>query len=84
MRIDEKSTTYSTVFTEIYINPGYDVIMIPDKTGSDYITINESSETNIMTGRSLSETATTFPEVIITAVIHEIDSVLLFEELDTR
>jgi uncharacterized surface protein with fasciclin (FAS1) repeats len=83
-RIDEKSTEFSTVYTEIYIEPGYDVINIPDKLGNQYLTVNESSATNVLAGRSLGVGTETFRNVINTAVIHKINKVLLFEEVDTR
>jgi len=83
-RIDEKSTEFSTIYTEIYIEPGYDVINIPDKQGNQYLTVNESSATNILAGRNLGEGTETYPNVINTAVIHKIDKVLLFEKVNTR
>jgi uncharacterized surface protein with fasciclin (FAS1) repeats len=83
-RVDEKSTTYTTIYTKIYINPGYDIINIPDKSGNNYLTINESAVTNLITGRNLGEGVETYPNILSNSVIHEINKVLLFEELDTR
>lgn len=83
-RIDEKSNPYSTVFTEIYIDMDYDIINIPDKTGNTYVTINESSSTNILAGRELGDGTETFPVIVNNAVIHEIDTVLIVNELDRR
>jgi len=85
VRVDEKSTTYTTVYTKIYIYPDYDVIGFPDKAGVDYCTINESANTNILTGRTVGEgDDETFANVVNNAVIHELDKVLLFEALDTN
>jgi len=86
VRVDEKSTTYSTVFTQLYIDPGYDEISIPAKDGTDYLTIDESARTNILTGRNLGTQGLTgtFPNVINNAVIHEINKVLVMDEVDTR
>jgi len=83
-RIDEKSTSFSKVFTKIYINPGYDMISIPNKTGGTYLIINESELTNVLTGRNLGDGTEVFANVVNNAVVHEIDRVLLFEDLDTR
>jgi uncharacterized surface protein with fasciclin (FAS1) repeats len=83
-RVDEKSTPYSTIYTEIYINPGYDIISLPGKTGDNYVTVNESSTSNILTGRNLGTGAETFPNIANTGVIHQIDTVLLYTGLDTR
>ena len=83
-RIDEKSTAYTTIFTKIYINPGIDVIEVPDKTGGNYLTIPESDKTNMISGRRLGDGSEAFPNIISNAIIHEIDKVLLFEELDTE
>jgi hypothetical protein len=83
-RIDEKSTVYTTVFTKIYIHPGVDVIEITDKTGGSYLTIPESDKTNLIAGRRLGDGSEAFANVLSNGVIHEIDKVLLFEELDTE
>ncbi|MEN8228484.1 MAG: fasciclin domain-containing protein [Bacteroidota bacterium] len=84
-RIDESSTEFTTVFSKIYVEPGYDVITIPDKSGNDYLTINESDgTTNIMTGISLGEGTEVFPMVLINTVIHETDRVLNYEDLDSN
>ena len=84
-RIDESSTEFTTIFSKIYLEPGYDVITIPDKSGAAYMTINESDgATNIMTGISLGEGTEVFPIVLINTVIHEIDGVLLYEDLDSN
>ena len=36
-RVDEASTPFSTVYTQIYIDPGIDEISIQAKDGSDYV-----------------------------------------------
>jgi uncharacterized surface protein with fasciclin (FAS1) repeats len=83
-RIDASSTPYSTVNTQIFINPGTDVINFPDKLGNNYLTVDESPVTNLLTGRTLGTTAGAFPNTICSGVIHEINKVLLFNQLDTR
>jgi uncharacterized surface protein with fasciclin (FAS1) repeats len=83
-RVDEKSTAYTTVYTKIRINPGYDVINIPDKLGNNYLTINESAKTNIIAARNLGTGTEAYPIILSNAVIHEVDKVLLFNELDTK
>ncbi len=83
-RIDEKSTNFSTVFTEIYIEPDIDVINIPNKQGNNYTSINESGSTNIMVGRNLATGTVIFEDVINTGVIHQIDTVLFISELERR
>jgi uncharacterized surface protein with fasciclin (FAS1) repeats len=83
-RIDEKSTSYSTVFTKIYISPGVDVINIHDKTGNTYLSIDEKDgTTNIITGYSPpSDTPSAFPAQLSNGVIHQISKVLLVNDLD--
>jgi uncharacterized surface protein with fasciclin (FAS1) repeats len=83
-RVDEKSTTYTTVYTKLHIEPGTDVINFPDKQGADYLTVNESDKTNIITARALGTGTEAYPMILSNAVIHEIDKVLLFNELDTK
>ena len=83
-RIDEKSTAYATVFTKIYVEPGNDVISLRGKSGDTYLSVEESSATNVLAGRNLSITNDIYPNYVNTAVIHEINKVLIFSELDTR
>jgi len=59
--------------------------VFPDKTGAEYLAVEESSATNFLAGRNVGEGgATAFPTVINSAIVHGINKVLLFEELDTR
>jgi uncharacterized surface protein with fasciclin (FAS1) repeats len=83
-RVDESSTAYSTAYTKIYLNPGIDVINIPDKNGNTYLAINESQVTNMITSITLSTTPAAYLSVVSNAVIHEIDKVLLFGKVDTQ
>jgi uncharacterized surface protein with fasciclin (FAS1) repeats len=83
-RIDEKSTPFTTYYTKIYINPGIDIIHIQNPTGTDYVSVPESATTNIITGRSLGTGQEAFPTIISSAVIHQIDKVLLKNEIDTQ
>lgn len=83
-RIDEKSTPFSTVNTQLYIEPGIDVIRFKDKTGAVYSEVEESVNTNMLTGINLGESNDVFSNIFNNAVIHEIDRVLVFGEVDTQ
>jgi uncharacterized surface protein with fasciclin (FAS1) repeats len=83
-RVDEKSTTYTTIYTKMRIEPGIDVINFADKQGGNYLTVNESAKTNILTARAMGTGTEVYPVIVTNAVIHEIDKVLLFNELDTK
>lgn len=84
-RIDEKSTEYSKYFTNIYIQPGIDVINIPTKDGSNYVEINEEDgTTNLLTGIVTGEGNDIFNNMFNNGVIHEVDKVLILEELDSN
>jgi len=83
-RIDESSTEFSTVFSSFYINPGMDIISIPDAGGSDYVSMEESDDTNLMAGRNIGDGTEVFSVVVINAVVHESERVLLFDELDSN
>ena len=83
-RKDERSTTYSTVFTQLYVEPGTDVISIGKKGGGSYLSLEESGEANMMTGRNIGSSDAIYTNLVINGVIHEIDRVLLHEEVDTN
>lgn len=83
-RFDEKSTEFTKVFSKFNIQPGYDIIQIMDKSGGIYVETEESEVTNIMTGRNVGEGNEVFPNYLINGVLHEIDRVLVFDELDTN
>jgi uncharacterized surface protein with fasciclin (FAS1) repeats len=83
-RVDEKSTIYTTIYTKIKIDPGTDVISFSDKQGGYYLTVDESATTNIITARDLGTGTEAYPMILSNAVIHEIDKVLLFNELNTK
>ena len=83
-RRDERSTTYTTIFSELYIDPGIDVINIRKKDGGVYLGTEESPQSNIMTGRNAGSEDAVFTNWIINGVIHEIDQVLLYDEVDTN
>ena len=87
-RIDEKSTSYTVIYTSVYIKPGIDIIDIPKKDGSNYVEIVEADKTtNLLTGVTRTTTGTAqevFPILYNNGVIHEIDKVLKVEELDTK
>lgn len=86
-RIDEKSTPFSTIFSKIYIQPQIDKITIRGKNGASFVELIESENTNILTGIEINtggDDEEVFPNIINNAVIHEIDKVLSFEELDAK
>jgi uncharacterized surface protein with fasciclin (FAS1) repeats len=83
-RVDEKSTQYTKIFTRIYINPVIDAIEFPHIGGGTYLSVPESSVTNITAARMLSEGTETYPTIVTNGVIHQIESVLLFDQLDTE
>jgi len=84
-RIDESSTQYNTVFTPIYIDPAMDLIHIKREDGGVYLSVEEAgSRTNRMAGRNLGEGTEVFPNVVVNAVVHECDQVLLIDELESN
>ncbi len=84
-RKDEKSTPFSTIFSRIYIKPSIDKIGFVGKDGTLHAEIEESENTNIITSILISEgDEEVFPNIINNAVIHKIDKVLNFEELDVK
>lgn len=82
-RIDEKSTSFLKVNTKIYINPGTDMISIPDKEGGTYISFPESSTTNLIVSQNFGAIALPFMDTKTSGVIHQISKVLDFNELNT-
>jgi hypothetical protein len=84
-RVDESSTPYSTVYTQIRIVPGIDKITIPVKNGGKSVVVHESVKTNILTARNLSTTGLeAYTNSVNNGVIHEINSVLRYEEVDAK
>jgi uncharacterized surface protein with fasciclin (FAS1) repeats len=83
-KFDEKSTEFTKIFSKINIHTGTDVIEILDKSGGVYVDIEESNLANTMTGRSVGEGGGVYPSIMINGVLHEIDRVLVFDELDTN
>ena len=85
-RVDERSTPFNTVYTSIYLEPGFDVIAIPGRDGGIYTSFQESARANVLASRTIVET--TGPSVITNivnqGVIHEIDRALLLEFMDTK
>jgi uncharacterized surface protein with fasciclin (FAS1) repeats len=82
-RIDEKSTEYMKVFTKLYINPVTDAIEFRAGDGSNYLTVDESASTNRMAARII-EPDLTYPTLVTNGVIHMIDKVFDFDEMDTE
>ena len=84
LRIDEKSTELSKVFTKVYIEPDIDLIRFKFKDGTKYYDLNESGSTNILTGINLNKGQEVIGNFRNNAVIHVIDKPLLFDELQTK
>ena len=85
-RIDEKSTQYTKIYTKVYINPVTDAIEFRYKNGTNYLTVNESAATNFMTAKVIDPAGTTLtiPTIVTNGVIHEIDKVFVFTDMDTE
>lgn len=70
---------------EIYVEPGIDQIVIKGKNNNNYLTVNESSLTNMISARNLSGgVETNFPNIMSTGVIHKIDKALVPGLLDVK
>src|SRR5690606_10654817 len=84
-RVDEKSTEFTTIYTKIRIKPGIDKIAFTDKTGATYTEIEEDeTKTNFITGISGGTGQEVFAIQFNNSVVHEINKVLIKEELDTN
>lgn len=84
-RIDEKSTPFTNVYTQIKIVPEIDKITIPSKDGSAAIVVNESAKANILIARNLSTTGTeAYANIVNNGVVHEIKNVLRFETVESK
>lgn len=83
-RVDEKSTPFSTLYTQIYIDPKPDNINFRGKNGEIYLSVPESPLVNIITSRNLGTGNEPIKNILATGVIHEINKALLFDQLDTK
>jgi uncharacterized surface protein with fasciclin (FAS1) repeats len=83
-RVDEKSTTYTKIFTKIYLDTDYDVITIRNASGGSFVEVIESENANIMAGRDVGEGTEVFRNLVISRVLHKIDKVLMVDEVDTQ
>lgn len=83
-RVDEKSTQYITLYTQVKIDTEPDKITFHVKSGNVYLAIPESPLVNIITSRTLGTGTEAIKNILSTAVIHEIDKVLLFDDLETK
>lgn len=83
-RVDEKSTPYSTLYSQVYIEPKPDNIQFRAKGGGNYLTVPVSPLVNIITSRTIGTGSEPIRNILATAVIHEIDKPLLFDQLDTK
>lgn len=86
LRESESSTVYSKVYSKIYINPVIDAIEVIGKNGAPMVTVNESPKANVIASRNLnaSNVTSVVPNRISTAVIHEIDTALIYGDLDGK
>ena len=86
MRSKPSTNEFIAEFTKLYIKPGPDYILFRGMNGADYEEVAESERTNIITGivQESDEAAPVYPSIFNNAVIHEIDRVLLINELDTN
>lgn len=77
LRKDESSSKFSTVYSNLKIRPGPDVIDILDANDNLYLSIVESAEkTNIMVAYDTDDESSDDTDFITSSVIHEIDKVL--------
>jgi hypothetical protein len=78
LREDERSTRFTTYYSTIDLRPGPDMIEILDAEGNPYFTINEAvNVTNIMVGTDTDLENESETDFITTAVIHQINEVLM-------
>lgn len=86
LRESESSTVYSKVYSKIYINPVIDAIEVIGKNGAPMVTVNESPKANVIASRNLnaSNVTSVVPNRISNVVIHEIDTALIFGDLDGK
>jgi uncharacterized surface protein with fasciclin (FAS1) repeats len=84
-RIDESSTAYTTYNSKIYIEPDIDIIRLKGQAGGYYVEVPESSTSNRLAGvnNDNEDVDEVFPSMYNNGVIHEINKVLKFDELDT-
>ncbi len=83
-RIDEATTPYRTVYSKIYLETGNDEIVFPGKSGDDYLSMEESPQTNYIVVNRTGDVGAAFPAIVTSGVIHSIDKVLVFEDLDSN
>jgi hypothetical protein len=84
-RVDEKSTPFTTVYTNVYIRPGIDIIDFPGKDGSNYAEVQEAGNANNrFAGVNIGEDGDVFTVMYNNGVIHEINKALIKNELDTN
>lgn len=69
---------------EIYVETGIDKITIKNKTNGSYVDVPESTSSNFITSRSLSDTESNFPNIMSTGVIHQIDKAFMLDLLDIK
>lgn len=83
-RIAENSTQFATFYTNMYVEPGIDVIRIKTPGGENYIEVRETDNSNMLAGVSGGDANAAFRDSYNNAVIHEIDKVLSVADVDTN
>jgi len=82
LRVDESSTQFQTKYSTLNIETASDVIRILDSNGELFVEINEQEgATNKMIATDLDEDSDSRYDFVISGVIHEIDSVLIKQQL---
>ena len=78
LRLDETSTPFSTVYSQLHIQTGTDQIEILDGNGDPYVTISENGTySNIFIATDTDNVSSSVFDYITTGVIHVIDNVLI-------
>jgi uncharacterized surface protein with fasciclin (FAS1) repeats len=81
-RIDESSTPFTKRFTQIYIEPGIDLISVPNNSGGTFVDLAEEGDlTNKISGRIISTGTRVFPDLVSTGAVHKVSKAFLIDEL---
>ena len=88
-RVDERSTPFAPVYTQIKIEGGIDKITIASVGGTNDVVVNESPRTNMILSKAIvsgavTTVADTYINSVVNGVVHEIKNPLLFGQIDTQ
>jgi uncharacterized surface protein with fasciclin (FAS1) repeats len=88
-RVDEKSTPFAPVYTQIKVLAGIDKITIASVDGTNDVIVNESPRTNMIMSKAIvngavTTVADTYVNSVANGVVHEIKNPLLFGQIDTQ